>query len=64
MMSTLHPDVEIPSHNNPNKKPATVLFYNKTKDGVDVIDQMARKYSVKAASRMWPIYIFYNAILI
>ena len=62
IMSTLHPDVEISSHNNPKKKPETVLFYNKTKAGVDVIDQMARKYSVKAASRRWPIHVFYNVI--
>ena len=39
IMSTLHLDVEIPLHNNLEKKPETVLFYNKTKAGVDVIDQ-------------------------
>ena len=44
------------------KKPGTILFYNKTKAGVDVIDQMTRKYSVKAASRRWPIHVFYNVI--
>ena len=38
IMSTLHPDVEISSHNNPKKKPETVLFYNKTKAVVNVID--------------------------
>ena len=61
-MSTLHPDVEIPSHNNPKKTPETVLFYCKTKAVVDVIDQMARKYSVKAASKRWLIHVFYNVI--
>ena len=44
------------------KKPETILFYNKTKAGVDVIDQMTRKYSVKPASRRWPIHVFYNVI--
>ena len=34
IMSTLHPDVEISSHNNPKKKPDTVLFYNKIKRGL------------------------------
>ena len=62
IMSALHPDVEIPSDNNPNKKPETVLFYNKTKAGVDVVDQLTRKYSVKAASRRWPIHVFFNVI--
>ena len=67
-MSTLHLDVEIPLHNNPEIKPETVLFYNnvlfynKTKAGVDVIDQIARKYSVKAASRRWLIHVFYIII--
>ena len=62
IMTTLHPDVEIPSHNNPEKKPETVLFYNKTIAGVEVIDQMARKYSVKSSSRRWLILVFYNVI--
>ena len=62
IMSTLHPDVEISSYNNPKIKLETVLFYNKTKAGVDVIDQMARKYTVKAANRRLPIHVFYNVI--
>ena len=62
LISTLYPDVEIPSHKNPSKKPETVLFYNKTKSGVEVIDQMARKYSVKVESRRWPVHVFYNVI--
>ena len=33
------------------KKSETVEFYNKTKYGVDVADQMARQYSVKAGTR-------------
>ena len=61
-MSMLHPDVENPSYKNPKKKPETVVFYNKIKSGVDITDQMARKYSVKAGSRRWPIHVFYNVI--
>ena len=41
-------------------KPETVNFYNSTKFGVDVVDQMARKYTVNAASRRWPVQFFYN----
>jgi len=62
ILSTLHPDEEVSSESNTKKKPETVLFYNKTKAGVNVIDQMARKYSVKAASRRWPVHVFYNVI--
>ncbi len=28
----------------------------------DVLDQMARKYSVKAAVRLWPVHVFYNIL--
>ena len=45
-MRTLHPDVEITLDCNLKKKPETVLCNNKTKAGIDVIDQMTRKYSV------------------
>ena len=62
ILSTLHKDVVIPEHNNPKCKPETVLFYNQTKVGVNVLDQMSRLYSVKAASRRWPVHIFYNII--
>ena len=44
------------------KKPETVEFYNKTKCGVDVADQMARQYSVKAGTRRWPVAVFYNIL--
>ena len=60
IMRTLHPDVKITLDNNLKKKTEPVLFNYKTKAGVDVIDQMARKSSLSAASRRWPIYLFYN----
>ncbi|KAK2583959.1 hypothetical protein KPH14_006423 [Odynerus spinipes] len=40
----------------------TITFYNKTKFGVDVADQMARKYSVKAGCFRWPLQVFYNIL--
>ena len=54
----LHPDVEISSDKNPKKKQETVLFYKKTKPEVDVIDQIARKYSVKAGAKGGPSTCF------
>ena len=62
ILSTLHPSVSIPEENNPKKKTESVLLYNKTKFGVDVLDQTTRIYSVKAASRRWPMHVFYNII--
>ena len=62
ILSLLHSNVAIPSENNPPKTPKAILFYNETKVGGDVLDQMSRCYSVKAGSRHWPIYVFYDVI--
>ena len=37
-------------------------MYNRTKVWVYVFEQMIRKYSVKSASRRWPIHVFYNLL--
>ena len=42
ILSTLHKEVVIPEHNNPKRKPEAMLFYNQTKVGADVLDQMSR----------------------
>lgn len=42
--------------------PETIRFYNSTKFGVDMTDQMARKYSVKSKSRRWPAQVFFNIL--
>lgn len=60
MLSTMHPDVTISTSSK--RKPETVLFYNSTKYGVDVVDSMSRKYTVKAPSRRWPVHTFYNVL--
>ncbi|XP_056120044.1 piggyBac transposable element-derived protein 3-like [Rhinichthys klamathensis goyatoka] len=60
ILSTVHTAVGITS--GQKRKPETVTYYNKTKVGVDVLDQMARKYSVKAPSRRWPVAVFYNIL--
>lgn len=60
LMSSLHQSVGVAL--DPKKIPETIEFYNSTKYGVDVVDQMARKYSVKASSRRWPVQVFYNIL--
>ena len=37
------------------KKPEKMEFCNKSKCGLDVADQMARQYSVKAGTHWWPM---------
>ena len=43
-------------------KPTTVKLCNSTTFGVDVLDQMARKYIVNAASCRWPVKFCYNIL--
>lgn len=44
------------------KKPDSIIAYNETKYGVDIVDQMAKINSVKAGSRRWPVHTFYNLL--
>ena len=37
-----------------------IEFYNKTKSGVDVADQIAHQYLIKAGTRRWPGGVFYT----
>lgn len=60
ILSSLHPDVAISTDGN--KLSETVAFYNTTKCRIHTLDQMARKYGVKAASRRWPIELFSNVL--
>ena len=60
VFSSLHMSTELDeSEKNKSKR---VKFYNKTKCGVDVADQMARQYSVKAGTRRWPVAVFFNIL--
>ena len=58
-MSSLHPDVSIEA--NEKKTLETIAYYNKTKYGVNALDQIMR-HSTTAASRRWPVHAFYNIL--
>ena len=60
ILSYMYSNVSIDS--TEKSKPEIIEFYNKTKCGVDVTDQMARQYSVKAGTRRWPVAVFYNML--
>ena len=60
LLSTLHPTLKI--DNSEKKMPEVVHFYNSTKYSVDVLDQMARKYTTKSASQRWSIQVFFNIL--
>ncbi|KAL2735621.1 piggyBac transposable element-derived protein 4-like [Vespula squamosa] len=48
--------------NNDRKQPEIVAYYNKSKFGGDVTDQMARKYSVKSKSYRWAVQVSFNIL--
>lgn len=60
VLSSKHNSIEI--EKSRKRIPETVRFYNSTKFGVDVADQMARKYSVKSKSCRWPLQVFFNIL--
>ncbi|KAK7881874.1 hypothetical protein WMY93_030283 [Mugilogobius chulae] len=60
ILSTVHSSAGTLS--GPKAKPEPVVYYNRTKVGVDVLDQMLRMYSVKAATRRWPVAVFCNIL--
>ena len=58
--SIKHTSIQV--EDNYKRVPETIAFCNKTKFGVDVIDQMAHKYSVKAGSFPWPLQVFFDIL--
>jgi len=57
LLSTLHSTIDMGT--NRKQLPETVQFYNKTKCGVNILDQMARRYSTRAEVHRWPVHVFY-----
>ena len=60
MFSTMHNDITIA--NNAKKTPETVSSYNETKYGVDIVDQMSKKYTCRTGTRRWPMHGFQNTL--
>lgn len=60
LLSTLHHKIEISNDNQ--KKPEIIKFYNKTKCGVDVLDQLIGTYSCKRRTNRWPMVLFSNML--
>ena len=60
MVNSIHKSIEIEKSNK--CIPETIRFYNDTKFGVDVADQMTRKCNVKSKSCRWPLQVFFNIL--
>ena len=44
------------------KKPSVVLYYNKNKIGVDIVDNMLKLNSARWATKRWPIAVWENLL--
>ena len=60
ILSTIHQNITIAD--NAKKTLKSVKAYNDTKYGVDIVDQMARKHTVRTSTRRWPIRSFQNTL--
>ena len=60
IFSTSHQNITIAG--NAKKTPENLKAYDDTKYGVDIVDQMARKYTVGTSTRRWPIHLFQNTL--
>ena len=57
LLSTLHNQAS-----DDQGKPEIVTYYNQTKAGVDVTNQVIRFYSCKRGTRRWPLCLLYNCL--
>ena len=57
-MSTMHSKV-ITDDSHSKKLPQTIKFYNQTKLGADIMDQIALYHTCKTESRRWSVACFF-----
>ena len=62
VLSSMHDTIDIPKDDNPKTKPQMVLTYNKTKGGVDTMDQMAMNRTCKRQTKRRPMVLFFNML--
>nr|XP_026490968.1 piggyBac transposable element-derived protein 4-like [Vanessa tameamea] len=59
LMSSLHHDANIDQSTGDQRKPEIITYYNATKSGVDVADELSATYDVSRNSKRWPMTSFY-----
>ena len=61
LLSTMLDEISFDEENH-KKKPEIIKFYNKTKIGVDLVDQMVGTYTCRKQTRRWPLKLFFNLL--
>lgn len=62
LCSSMHHDSTIDKETGVAQKPEIITFYNSTKSGVDIVDQLCATYSVSRNTNRWPMVIFYTIL--
>ena len=62
LFSSMHHNDKIDLESGDMKKPETITFYNSTKGGVDMVDQMAGEYDTLRNGRRRPLTVFYTLL--
>lgn len=62
LISTMHSDAAIDANTGDEQKPQMITYYNRTKNGVDLVDKMCSLYDVSRNSRRWPLTVFYDLL--
>lgn len=62
LMSTMNHDDAITETTWEKSLPEIKSFYNFTKDGVDVVDELSASYNVSRNSRRWPLTIVFSLL--
>lgn len=62
LFSTMHHDAAIDVDSGEKAKPEIITLYNRTKGGVDTVDQLCASYNTSRNSRRWPLTIFFTLL--
>lgn len=62
LMSTMHHDEVLDEASGEKNLPEIISFYNFTKSGVDVVDELSASYNVCRNSRRWPLTIVFSLL--
>lgn len=62
LLSSMHLDDTIDTSTGEQQKPAIVTFYNATKVGVDLVDQLCERNNTARSTRRWPMVLFYDIL--
>lgn len=62
VLSSFHYDQNIDPGSGDKRKLEMIRFYNSTKAGVDVVDELCATYDVSRSCKGWPVTVFHAAM--